>query len=154
MVVYKNMSDHTGAILIEDPHTASGLMTFRVNGASELKPGYVCTAFGHTAPDIGKIDAADDPALGVVLDNADLPIDDYFPDNTEVTVAMAGSGAVVWVYHHDHDGAIVAGYKVIGHSGDNGHVTNSESIYEHIGIVMEDKGVTDGYYTPIKIRLD
>lgn len=115
------MANYTASILVDIPrgNATWGLQTFRVNGSSELYPGHVCTQISHTHPDIGRPDADTDSTLGVVLDNPDADIDTYFADNAEVTVAMRGSGAVVWVYVDDDEGALVSGTRMYNTGADD-----------------------------------
>jgi hypothetical protein len=111
------MKNYTANILIERPFSATyGLMTCRVNGASELYPGHVCTQDGHTWPDVGRPDADADHPLGIVLNNPDADIDAYLADNAEVTVAVVGSGAVVWGYIDDDEGTVAPGERLY-HTG-------------------------------------
>ena len=118
------MANYTARILVEAPRSASwGMTTVRVNGASELKAGYVCTTSGHTWPDVAKPDADADIAFGVCLDDPDTDIDTAFADDLEISVAKVGSGAVVWVYVDDDEGALKAGTRMY-HTGadDDGFV--------------------------------
>jgi hypothetical protein len=119
------MANYTANILVDIPRGAAtwGIQTFRVNGASELYPGHCTTQIGHTHPDCGRPDADTDSFLGIALDNPDADIDTYFADNAEISVALAGSGAVVWVYVDDDEGACVSGTRMY-HTGadDDGFV--------------------------------
>lgn len=154
MVAIRDMSMHTNAILIEDPHSANAFQTFRVNGATELRPGYVCTATGHTWPDIGRPDGAQDYTLGIVLDNADLDINAWFPDNTVVTVALRGGQASVWGYGHDDTGAYAQGASVTSTgASNNGFITVGDDSYEFVGYIYEDSPADTGYYRPVKLKL-
>ena len=118
------MANYTASILIEKPFSSTyGLTTCRVNGASELYPGHVCTQTGHTWPDVGRPDADADIPLGICLDNPDADIDTYFADDAEITVALVGSGAVVWAYIDDNEGTVAPG-QCLFHTGadDDGFV--------------------------------
>ena len=103
------MSSYTGTMCVNRHEVPSwGIRTFRVEGASELKPGMICTnTGGTTGADIAKPDDDDDVTLGVVLERSELALDDFFADNTEVEVALVGSGAICWVFVDDDEGAAV-----------------------------------------------
>ena len=99
------MANYTGAILWRSPKNMAGMGSHRVNG-SGLYPGMVVTETGQTAPDVYIPDGNDDVSLGIVLDNADADIDTAFSDNDVVTVAYVRSGAGVWGYLDDDEGAL------------------------------------------------
>jgi len=113
------MANYTGSILVETGPFSWGIQTYRVDGASELKPGYVCTPTGHTYPDIGRPDGDDDMTLGICIENPDDDLDTYFSDNDEIRVARVGSACVVWVYIDDDEGAQVAGTPVYSTGADD-----------------------------------
>lgn len=151
MVDERNMKDYTGAILIEEPFTATGLQTFKVEYASNLKPGYACTTHGASAGYIRAPDGADEQCVGIVLDNADLDIDAYFAAGKTVTVAMKGSQAVAWAYNNTQDVLYVG--QPMKHNATNGYLTVGEEVNEYIGYAIEQTAADTGYYNPFKLRL-
>ena len=112
------MSNYTGAILWRSPKNAAALIPRRVNGTT-LKPGMVVTATGETYPDVFIPDGNDDVTLGIALDRADKDIDTAFSDNDWITVAATRSGAGVWVYIDDDEGAIQPWTALYSTGGDD-----------------------------------
>ena len=106
------MAHYTGKILWRSPNNSAGIQTHRVNGATELRPGYPCTETGHTAPDCAKLDADTDVVLGVCLDLPHLSIDADFADDKDIQVAHRRSMAGVWIYLDDDEGALAAATAV------------------------------------------
>jgi len=99
------MSQYTGAILWRSPDNISGLLPCRINGAAAY-PGMVVTAIGETDPDVYLPDGNDDVSLGILLDRADKGVDTVFADDDWCTVAAVRSGAGVWGFVDDNEGAI------------------------------------------------
>lgn len=99
------MANYTGSILWRTAKNAAGMGSHRVNG-SALYPGFVVTETDQTAPDVYIPDGNDDVSLGIVLENADADIDTAFADNATVVVAYVRSGAGVWGYIDDDEGAL------------------------------------------------
>lgn len=151
MVDERNLEDYTGAVLIEPPRSASGLQTFKVFVAANLKPGDACTTHGATVGYIRAPDGADEKLAGIVLDNADLDIGTQFPVNTEVTVAMKGSMALVWAFNNTQDILYVG--QPMQHAT-NIYLTVGEEVNEYAGSVAEHTAADAGYYNPFKLRLD
>lgn len=106
------MEHYTGKILWRSPDNIAGIQTFVVDGASELRAGYVCTSTGHTFPDVGKLDADDDVTLGVCLDHPAIDMATDFADNKVIQVALRRAGAGVWIFLDDDEGALVAATAV------------------------------------------
>ena len=115
------MANYTASILVDLPRGSAtwGIQTFRVNGSSELKAGYVCTQAGHTHPDVGKPDGDTDSTLGICLELPDVDIDTAFDDDEEILVAMKGSGAVAWGYVDDDEGALKSGSRMYNTGADD-----------------------------------
>lgn len=149
-----DMKDYTSKILVEAPRSASGLQTFIVDGASELRPGYACTNIDHAAGYIGKPDAADEGTVGIVLDNPHQDIDAYFPDGEVVTVAMCRSGAVAWGYSKSGE-TYTAGQRLENSGAANdGYIGYGENAYEYVGVAAEQMTVSVGNTKPVMVRLD
>ena len=154
--------------------------TARVNGSSELRPGYVCTSTGGGAGtvDVAKPDAADDNVFGVVECNPDQDMDTNYDDDKEVTVYLRGGGHVVWCFAKANVGAFKAGDVVVADAAtDNGFVipfTVSNApptaydeatmqteldkfdayIKSYVGIVWEDSANDASNDRPIKVLMN
>lgn len=150
MVDERNLEDYTGAVLIEPPRSASGLQTFKVFVADNLKPGDACTTHGASIGYIRAPDGADEKFTGIVLDNADLDIGTQFPVGTEVTVAMKGSNAVTWAFQNTQD-ILYVGQQM--QHANNIYLTVGELVNEYAGVVEEHAAADVGYYQPFKLRL-
>jgi len=124
------MSQYTGKILWRSPDNSAGLGTFRVNGATELRAGYVCTQTDHTHPDIAKPDGDADITLGVVLNHPATALDSDFADDLEVQVALKHSGAGVWVFVDDNEGALIAGTPMYSTGTDNDGFVETMAVAE------------------------
>lgn len=99
------MANYTGKILWRSPDNQAGLISKRTNGTSVF-PGAVVTSTGETDPDVALPDGDDDVSEGIALDRADMDIDSTFADDTTITVAQTRSGAGVWGFVDDDEGAI------------------------------------------------
>ena len=150
MVDVRKMSDYSGSILIEDPHTAAGLQTFRVEYADNLKPGYACTTHGASAGYIRAPDGADEQMVGIVLDNADLDMDEYFPAGTAVTVVMKGTDAIAYAFNNTQD-VLYVGQPMI--HANSGYLTVGEVVNEFAGYALVQTAADTGYITVFKLRL-
>ena len=95
-------------------HGTPYIRNFRANG-SDIKPGYLVTQVGETAPDIdlcGYKSSNNEFCLGVVLEKYGYDIDTAYTDNEEgVPVAEIGpnQGLGVHVAFKESPGAIVTG---------------------------------------------
>jgi len=69
----------------------------RVNGASEVYPGFILTHDGHTYPDVGKPDAAFERPAGVADCEADHDIDLVYADDAEIGMYILASQAETYV---------------------------------------------------------
>jgi len=103
------MSGYTRRIRVAEG-VPGGEVTMRAGGA-EVYPGHVVTCTGNTWPDVMLPDTAIDSAFGIAGCNIDQDIDTVYADNSEFTVYLCGSGAIVYGYHKGdpNSGDIVAG---------------------------------------------
>ncbi len=148
-------------------------ITLRVNGATEVYPGYPVTSQGHTYPDCAKPDATGDSVVGVAGLLEDQNINTVYADDAEIPVYETGSGAKVRMYHALDGGSIVAGEILVAQAvDDSGHVetlrkamdglvadytstllaTTITHIFSIVGRAMETHA-SSGTVTPIKVLL-
>ena len=149
------MANYTNKIIVDLPDGSAQLIdTIRVNGASELKAGYVYTHTGHTYPDAAKPDAADDIGSGICINEPNVDIDALFADDALIRGAMVGSGITCYGYVTANAGAIVKGTVLVADAAtDNGYVIPGELGYEFIGYAAEDSPNDASNDRPILIRL-
>ena len=98
-------------------------ITLRVNGATEVFPGFPVTTQGHTYPDCAKLDGIGDSCIGVAGLLENQAIGATYADDEEIPVYECGSGAKVRMYHDLAGGSIVAGDILVAQAvDDSGHV--------------------------------
>ncbi len=149
-------------------------ITMRVNGASEVFPGFPVTVQGHTYPDCAKLDGIGDSCLGVAGLLENQIIGNTYADDAEIPVYECGSGAKVRMYHDLAGGSIIAGDILVAQAvDDSGHVeplakalndfiadgsagtilaTQIKHFFSLVGRAMETHAST-GTTTPIKVLL-
>ena len=113
------MASYTGKILWKSPKDSSGIGTYRVNGSTEVYAGFIVTGEGHTHPDVAKCDADADRVLGVAINQPGVGLATAMADNSNVDVAHVNSGAGVWVFVDDDEGALIAGTALYGTGTDD-----------------------------------
>lgn len=115
------MASYTGAICVNRYEAPSwGIVTYVVNGASELFPGAPATITGNTDPDVAKADGDGDVTLGICITDTGisidgatkLEIDTDYPDNEPIEIARVGSHLICWIFIDDDEGAAVAGTPI------------------------------------------
>ncbi len=159
-------------ILVRDGTHAP--ITLRVNGATEVFPGFPVTCTGHTYPDCAKLDGIGDSCIGVAGLLENQIIGNTYADDEEIPVYETGSGAKVRMYHALDGGSVVAGDILVAQAVDNsGHVeplakalndfiadgsagtilaTQIKHFFSMVGRAMETHAST-GTVTPIKVLL-
>lgn len=152
MVANRNFADYTGAILIEPPIYASGIQTFSIGTPDTIMPGWCVTQDGEPEGSCTNLNSGDSSVIGVVLDSEAAPLDVAIPGGTKVSVAMRGSGALVWVLFNGQT-AVNPGTECRAMDNDLGIVGSSAGSNKGIGIITEYAAADVGYYNPVKLRL-
>lgn len=100
---------------------AWGKIDRRVNGSTEVYPGYALTGDGNTPPDVSKLDAAGESFFAVAGLLGDHPIDDVYDDNEVIPVYLPGSGWGIWCYRKKAQGGHFEGEIMVADTEDTGH---------------------------------
>jgi len=148
-----NMKDYTNAIMIEPPPNAWGLQTVKI-GEAGLRPGYPVTQTGETVPSVVYGATANDVFYGILLDSADVGIDETFANNAVATCMVAGSRGACWSYAKASVGNLHVGTRMHQDADTPGRflVVNEAMLYENAGLVIE-YSATSASDRPIKIAL-
>ena len=147
------MKDYTNAIMIEPPPNAWGLQTVKI-GEAGLEPGYPVTQTGEAVPAVVSGATANDVFYGVLLDSADVGIDEAFTSGDVATCMMAGSRGACWSWAKAGVANLIVGTRMhIDAATPTKFLIPTEGmLFENAGLVIE-YSATDAADRPIKVAL-
>ena len=148
------MKDYCNSILIEPPEHAWGLQTVKI-GEAGLYPGYPVTQTGETVPAVVFGASASDVFYGILLESADVGLDEVFAVDAVATCLIAGSRGACWTFMKANDGAVHVGTRVHQDADNAGHfcLVIETMMYESIGLVIEYSANDASNDRPIKVVL-
>ncbi len=148
------MKDYTNAIMIEPPPNAWGLQTVKI-GEAGLYPGMAVTQTGETVPAVVYGATANDVFYGILLDSANVGLDEAFTANDVATCMIAGSRGACWSYAKTNVASLIVGTRLHTDTATPGRylVINEAMLFENVGLVIEYSATDGSNDRPIKIAL-
>lgn len=147
------MKDYANAIMIEPPPNAWGLQTVKI-GEAGLEPGYPVTQTGETVPAVVYGATANDVFYGILLDSADVGLDEAFTANDVATCMIAGSRGACWTWAKASVANLIVGTRMHQNTATPTKflVVDETMKFESAGLVIE-YSATSASDRPIKLVL-